>query len=107
MVVLNKKAFRLPHVEPQKFSLLLRLGLVYDRTRGMYSIANCNNIGKLLDTLAEILQDPNVSFTQSCLICGKDFPCQECRYYELCDTKNMPFSCVCGKCLEEGKTIPE
>ena len=107
MITLNKKAFRLPRVEREKFSLLLRLGLDYDPIHGTFSVANCNNIEKLIDTLSEVLKDNNVRFTQGCLICGRDFPCQECRYYELCDTKNMPFSCVCGKCLEEGKTIPE
>jgi hypothetical protein len=103
MVVLNKKAFRLPRVEPEMFRLLMRLGLEYDRASGTYRVASCNNIEKLLDTLREILKENNVCFTQTCLICGKDFPCQECKYYELCGTRNMPFSCVCGKCLEEGK----
>lgn len=105
MTTLNKKGFRLPRLEKEKFVLLMRLGLSYNRDTGMFSVSNFNNIEKLLDTLSEILNDSNLSFTQTCLACGKDFPCIECRYYELCETKNLPFSCVCGKCLEEGKSF--
>jgi hypothetical protein len=107
MVVLNKKAFRLPRVDPEMFKLLMRFGLSYDRDSGTFRVANTNNIEKLVEALVEVLKDKSVCFTQSCLMCGKDFPCQECRYYELCDTRNMPLSCVCGKCLEEGKALLE
>ncbi len=106
MVVLNKKAFRLPRTEKEKFVLLLRLGLQYDRINGTFSVGNYNNIEKLMGTIAEILHD-DVGFMQSCLICGRDFPCIECKYYEMCETKNLPFKCVCGRCLEEGKVIQE
>ncbi len=106
MVVLNKNSFKLPRVDPPTWGLLLKLGLEYDRASYTYRVANCNNIEKLLDTLSEILHE-NVTFTVGCLICSKEFSCQECRYYELCETRNMPFGCVCGRCLEEGKTTPE
>jgi hypothetical protein len=107
MVVLNKKSFKLPRVEKDKFVLLMRLGLGYDRVSGTYSISSYNNIEKLTDTISEILKDEDISFTQSCLICGKDFPCQECKYIEMCSTKNLPFHCVCTNCLKEGKTLKE
>ncbi len=107
MVVLNKKAFRLPRVEKEKFILLLRLGLEYNREQGMFRVGNCNNIEKLMDTLSEILKDNNVSFLQTCILCGKDFPCQDCKYGEKCDTRNLPFHCVCPRCLEEGKSFEE
>jgi hypothetical protein len=107
MTVLNKKAFRLPRLEKEKFVLLMRLGLNYDRASGTFSVVNCNSIEKLVDALSEILGDHDLSFTQTCLSCGRDFPCNECRYYELCETRNLPFSCVCGRCLEEGKTFKE
>lgn len=107
MVVLNKRAFKLPRVEKEKFVLLMRLGLEYDRVNGTYCISSYNNIEKLTDTISEILKDDNISFTQSCLICGKDFPCQECKYIEMCSTKNLPFHCVCSNCLKEGKTLKE
>ena len=107
MVVLDKKGFRLPRLEKEAFVKLMRLGLEYDRGSGMFRVANCNNIETLLDTLKEILNNCDIYFMQTCLLCGKSFPCQECRYYELCETRNIPFNCLCGKCLEEGKTGPE
>jgi hypothetical protein len=56
MVVLNKNCFRLPRVEKDKFVLLLRLGLDYNREKGYFSIKNYNNIDKLRDTLCDILK---------------------------------------------------
>jgi hypothetical protein len=107
MVVLNKDAFRLPRVEKEKFVLLIRLGLNYDRIQGTFSISNCNNIEKLIDTLSEILQDNNISFTQTCVVCEKAFACEGCKYIEMCTTKNLPFHCVCPACLKEGKAAQE
>jgi hypothetical protein len=101
MIVLNKKGFRLPRIEKEKFVSILRLGLEYDRELGVFRVNNCNNIEKLVDALSEILKEKTIGFTQTCLLCGRDFSCQECRYFELCETKNLPFSCACGKCLEE------
>jgi replication factor C large subunit len=63
-VVLNKNGFKLPHVEKDKFVLLLRLGLDYSREKGLYSIRNYNNMDKLRDTLQDILK-AEVSFTQT------------------------------------------
>ena len=107
MVVLNKDGFRLPRVEKEKFILLLKLGLDYDRAKGTFSVKSFNNIEKLTDTIAEILQDSNVCFTQTCIGCGKSFPCQDCRYIETCPTRNLPFHCVCSQCLREGKVSTE
>ena len=104
MVVLNKKSFKLPRVERDKFILLLRLGLNYNRELGVFSIGNYNNVEKLVDTIAGILNVDKVAFLQNCIICGSDFPCENCKYYELCTTRDLPFHCVCPRCLNEEKT---
>lgn len=106
MVVLNKSGFRLPRVEKDKFVLLLRLGLDYNREKGCYSIKNYNNIDRLRDVLVDILKS-EVSFTQSCISCGTDFACSTCKYTESCATKDLPFSCVCPKCLKDGNSIAQ
>lgn len=106
MVVLNKTCFKLPRVEKEKFILLLRLGLDYNRNNGCYSIKNYNNIDKLCDTLSDVLKS-EITFMQNCTVCGKSFSCHECKYVELCKTKNLPFSCVCGPCLKDEKTTPK
>ena len=51
VTVLNPKGFKLPRVEKEKFVLLIRLGLDYNRERGLYSLKNYNNIEKLIDTV--------------------------------------------------------
>jgi len=104
MVVLNKQAFKLPRVEKDKFILLLRLGLDYDREKGTFCVSSYNNIEKLTDTIAEILGVDEVTFAQTCAVCGRDFPCSECKYLDSCATRNLPFHCVCPQCLREGKT---
>jgi hypothetical protein len=105
MVVLNKNCFKLPRVEKEKFILLLRLGLDYNREKGVFSIKNYNNVDKLRDTLGDILKS-EVVFMQSCSVCGADFACSACKYAEACATKNLPFSCVCPKCLK-GESAPK
>jgi hypothetical protein len=107
MVVLNKKAFRLPRVEKEKFILLLRLGLEYDREQGTFGVNSYNNVEKLTDAIANILNVEEVSFAQSCILCGKDFPCAGCKYYDSCATKNLPFHCVCPQCLKEGNSLED
>ena len=99
MVVLNKKAFVLPRVERDKFVRLMRLGLEYNRTTGTFSISHFDNIEEVLDTISSILNEEAL-FLQNCLICNKDFPCSECNYTEFCETKNLPFQCVCPQCLK-------
>ena len=106
VAVLNKKAFKLPRVEKEKFILLIRLGLEYNREQGVFSIKSCNNIEKLMDTIAGILNS-EVVFLQSCTRCGKDFPCSDCKYNDLCTTKDLPFSCVCPQCLRDRKQFEE
>jgi hypothetical protein len=106
VIVLSKKAFKLPRVEKEKFILLIRLGLDYKREQGVFSIKSYNNIEKLTDTIASILNS-KVAFLQTCTSCGKDFPCSDCKYNELCTTKDLPFSCVCPQCLKDRKQFEE
>ncbi len=102
VAVLSKSAFKLPRVEKEKFVLLLRLGLDYNREQGVFSIKSYNNIEKLMDTIGSVL-GTEVVFMQNCTRCGRDFPCSECKYNDLCATKNLPFSCVCSQCLRGRK----
>ena len=102
MVVLNKKGFVLPRIERSQFIRLMRLGLDYNRDVGKFSIKSFDKIEGIMDTVSSILND-EVMFLQNCLICHKDFPCSECKYADFCETKNLPFQCVCPQCLKKGK----
>ncbi len=106
VAVLNPKGFKLPRVEREKFILLMNLGLDYNKERGVFSIKNCNNIEKLMDTLASILVT-EVAFLQSCDRCGKEFPCYDCKYNEVCNTRDLPLTCVCPRCLTETKQFEQ
>jgi hypothetical protein len=106
VAVLNKKAFKLPRVEKDKFVSLMHLGLDYNREAGLFSIKSCNDIEKLMDTITSILGSEAI-FLQTCTRCGKDFPCSGCNYVELCSTKNLPFSCVCPQCLRDRKQFEQ
>ena len=101
MVILNKDSFKLPRVEREEFINLLKLGLGYNRNQGCYFISNYNNIGKLIDALANILNTDEIVFLQSCIICSKAFSCSNCKYADSCTTKNLPFECVCPQCLNK------
>ena len=102
MVILNKDSFKLPRVEREEFINLLKLGLGYNRNQDCYFISNYNNIGKLIDALANILNTDEIVFLQSCIICSKAFSCSNCKYADSCTTKNLPFECVCPQCLNKG-----
>lgn len=105
-IVLNPKGFKLPRLEKEKFILLIRLGLDYNREKGLFSIKSYNNIEKLIDTISEILGS-EVIFSQTCIRCGKNFSCTDCKYGEVCTTKDLPFTCVCPQCLRDRKQFEQ
>ncbi len=106
MVILNRKAFKLPRLEKEKFVSLMRSGLEYDRDEGVFRIKSYENIEKIMEAVGVILGS-EVVFLQSCIRCGRDFSCKECKYEENCATKNLPFSCVCPQCLRDRKQYEE
>ena len=106
VIVLDPRGFKLPRVEREKFVQLINLGLDYDRVRGLFSIRSCNNIEKVIDTLAGILGS-EVAFLQSCDRCGKTFQCADCKYQDLCTTRDLPLTCVCPQCLSDKKQFEQ
>jgi len=106
MVLLNKSGFKLPRVEKEKFTLLMRLGLEYNSQKMLFRINHYNNIEQLQNVLQDILKT-EIAFTQTCTICNIDFECSTCKYIKLCPTKNLPFSCVCNQCLRPKKQIQQ
>lgn len=106
VIVLNRKGFKLPRLDKEKFVSLMHLGLDYNRDAGLFSVKSYNNIEKIMESVSAILGD-EVVFSQSCTRCGKDFPCKGCNYEESCTTKNLPFSCVCPQCLRDRKQFEE
>ncbi len=106
VLVLNSKGFKLPRLEKEKFVGMLHLGVDYNREQGLFCINSYNNIEKVMEMVSAILGS-EVVFMQTCIRCGKNFPCTNCKYEELCTTKNLPFTCVCPKCLHDRKQFEE
>ncbi|MCL2172056.1 MAG: hypothetical protein LBH62_09420 [Nitrososphaerota archaeon] len=106
MVILNKKGFKLPRVEKEKFITLIRLGLEYDGQKMLFSVKSYNNINQLRNTLQDILKS-EIAFTQTCTVCNVDFNCSTCKYVKACPTKDLPFSCVCNQCLRPKKNLQQ
>jgi len=98
MRALNKQRFKLPYLGTERFKELRRIGISYKR--GSFSIADLNNVEKTKEILSEILNE-KVVFTQTCLICRKEFLCTECKYYEYCQSRDLPFHCVCKNCFQK------
>ncbi|MDR0318640.1 MAG: hypothetical protein LBI09_01230 [Nitrososphaerota archaeon] len=106
MVMLNKNGFKLPRVEKEKFTLLIRLGLEYNSQKMLFKIKHYNNINQLQTVLRDILKT-EITFTQTCTICGTDFGCSTCKYTKFCPTKDQPFSCICNQCLRPKKVMQQ
>lgn len=103
MKVLNKKSFRLPFIERTKFTKLMRLGLGYNKNQGTYHVENYNEVEKIIDIISDILDGEKISFLQTCILCGTDFPCTDCKYHNLCETRDLPLQCIC----EKHRTTPQ
>ena len=100
MKVLNKKSFKLPFVGKDKFVRLTRVGLGYDR--GSFYIKNYNNVEKIVDIISDVLGE-KISFLQTCILCGRDFLCSDCKYRNQCETKDLPLQCICENCVKSAK----
>ena len=98
MRVLKKQGFKLPYLGRDKFIELTRRGLGYER--GSFFIRDLNNAENIRDILSEILNE-KIVFTQTCLICGKEFLCTDCRYYDACPTRDLPLHCICENCSQK------
>ena len=103
----SRRRFKLPRVEKEKFmSLLIRLGLIIIESKA-FSPLKATTTSKNSWTQSAAYLGSEVIFLQTCTRCGKDFPCSDCKYDELCTTKNLPFSCVCPQCLRDRKHFEE
>ena len=81
-----------------KFIELIKRGLEYEH--GVFYIKDLNRVEKIKDILSDIL-NAEIAFPQTCLICGREFLCLECKYYEVCESRDLPFHCICKNCYEE------
>ena len=50
MKILNKNSFKLPFLEKEEFSKLIRLGVGYDKKIQSYNLQKIQNVEKILKT---------------------------------------------------------
>ena len=98
VVVITKKGIKLPYVGKEKFAELMRVGLRYDKQTRMFRIEKTEYLEQIKNVLTEILKEP-ITFAQTCIICGREFPCTECPYEKICRSKDFPSYCICKNCL--------
>jgi len=97
-LILKKNRIKLPYLGRDKFIELTRIGLGYEQ--GSFFIRDFNNIENIIQLLSEILNE-KIVFTQTCVICGKEFLCTECKYINTCSTRDLPLHCLCENCSQK------
>ncbi len=80
-----------------KFIELMRIGIGYNRQNGTFFINDLDRLEQVKAVLSEILRE-EVTFAQTCSICGIVFSCHECHFYDACGTRDIPLYCVCPTC---------
>ncbi len=99
MITISRNGFKLPYLGKEKFVELMRSGIAYDKARGLFYVVEGGNPERAKATLAEILDD-EVVFSQTCLVCKRDFGCADCDYRISCPTRDVPLFCLCSSCRE-------
>ena len=100
VIVITKSGIKLPYTGKEKFIELMRLGLKYDRETRTFYIENVNNATQLKTVLEELLKD-KIVLEQKCLVCDRNFSCEECEFINTCKSTAIPSYCVCSNCVSK------
>jgi len=96
MKVLSKRGFKLPRLGKDKFVELMRKsGIGYED--GCFFVKDYNNVERTMNALFQILSE-EVAFNQTCVLCGEEFQCLNCKHYDVCATHDLPLNCICYGC---------
>jgi hypothetical protein len=95
MRMLNKDKIKLPYIGRNEFIKLMKMGMKYEK--GFFAIKDFNKAEEIKDAISQILKS-EVAFPQFCVICNKEFACEECKFYMRCPSRDLPFSCICEIC---------
>jgi predicted Zn-ribbon and HTH transcriptional regulator len=95
------KGFTLPRLGKDTFSMLMRNGLQYDKTTGLFAVKDINKIDKIYAILSEAIKD-TISIEVQCVLCSNDAGCSECEFSNTCNRLQVASKCVCRTCLRNG-----
>lgn len=98
--VITRSGIKLPYMGKDKFIELMRVGLKYDRETRTFFIENINYAVQIKAILRELLKD-EIVFGQVCIVCERNFSCEECEYINICRSSSIPSYCICSKCVSK------
>lgn len=112
MKVIQRDGFKLPFVGKDKFVELMRSGVGYNRDTRTFYIRSSAELERVKLVLSKILNDDvkiipeeveekPVTLEQTCFLCGKNFPCKTCEFFDECPTKEISSFCVCPECQKK------
>ncbi|MFQ5997861.1 MAG: hypothetical protein ACE5KO_00985 [Candidatus Bathyarchaeia archaeon] len=100
MKIITKDGFKLPFMGKDKFIELMKMGIGYNRQNGTFFISDMQRLDQIKATLTGILNE-ELGFAQTCAICFKTFSCSECKFFERCETRDIPLYCLCPDCFQK------
>mgnify|MGYP001773022053 CR=1 FL=1 len=95
------KGFTLPRLGKEAFAKLMRSGVEYDKTRGLFTIKDASKIDSIVAIIRESTHD-TISIELECIICGKDAGCNECEFSNNCNRLQVSNRCICKDCMLKG-----
>jgi replication factor C large subunit len=112
--LLDPNGFKLPYMGRDKFIQLMRIGLTYDRNRGMFVVRSLSNLGSIEERLGDVVGKP-VRFERpeqasvegrgvilkDCYVDGRQVSCSKCEFVGDCRTHTMATLkfCLCDETL--------
>jgi hypothetical protein len=116
--LLDPTGFKLPYMGKDKFIQLMRAGISYDRSSGMFVVRRLDSLDTVEERLAGILSRPvkfarlgeatpapEGSVTQECYVDGQQVPCDKCEFLQACPTHLIPALkfCLCDDTVADPK----
>jgi len=95
------KGFTLPRLGKEAFAKLMRSGVEYDKTSGLFTIKDVSKIDSIVAIIRESTNDI-ISIELQCVLCGKDAGCYECEFSNGCDRLSVSNKCICKDCMLKG-----
>ncbi|MDA4117737.1 MAG: hypothetical protein OK455_05280 [Thaumarchaeota archaeon] len=86
--------FSLPRLGRDVFSLLVKQGVVYDKSMGCFKIDSGTDIQAAVRTISAAVGQ-EVELTLRCFVCGRN-ACEGCPYLASCDRASVSTLCLCS-----------
>jgi len=114
--LLDPSGFKLPYMGRDKFIQLMRIGLAYDRNRGMFAVRRLSNLESVEERLSDVVGKPvrferpeqvpvekGGGIMKECYVDGQEVPCHSCEFVGDCPTHTVATHkfCLCDQTLAD------